>query len=103
MTTAAHVIGALLRFLFAVVRLVVTLAVHEQMPALVVFVILAALVLFCRMARPGTARAGAGSGRSASACGCGSAPVRASRRCPSYGCGGAGWPRCRTAPGPARG
>ena len=32
MTTAAHIIGALLRFLFAVVRLVVTLAVHEQMP-----------------------------------------------------------------------
>ena len=38
MTTAAHIIGALLRFLFAVVRLVVTLAVREQMAALVIFV-----------------------------------------------------------------
>jgi hypothetical protein len=50
MTTAAHVIGALLRFLFAVVRLVVTLAVHEQMAAFVVLVILVGLVLFWRVA-----------------------------------------------------
>jgi type IV secretion system protein VirD4 len=50
MSTAAHVIGALLRFLFAIVRWVVTLAVHEQMLALVVFVLLAALLLFRRVA-----------------------------------------------------
>ena len=50
MTTAAHIIGALLRFLFAVIRLVVTLAVREQMAAFVILVILAALVLFWRVA-----------------------------------------------------
>ena len=50
MSTAAHVIGALLRFLFAVVRWVVTLAVHERMLAFVVFVILVVLVLFRRVA-----------------------------------------------------
>ena len=50
MTTAAHIIGALLRFLFAVVRLVVTLAVREQMAAFVIFVMLVVLVLFSRMA-----------------------------------------------------
>ena len=50
MSTAAHVIGALLRFLFAVVRLVVTLAVREQMAAFVIFVMLVVLVLFWRVA-----------------------------------------------------
>jgi type IV secretion system protein VirD4 len=49
MTTVAHVIGALLGFLFDVVRLVVTLAMHEQMAAFVVLVILAAVVLFWRV------------------------------------------------------
>ena len=59
MITAAHIIGALLRFLFAVVRGVVILAVHEQMAAFVVLVILAVLVLFWRVTltrqRPGLA------------------------------------------------
>ena len=50
MTAARHVVGALLRFLFAVVRLVVTLAVHEQMAAFVIFVMLVVLVLFWRVA-----------------------------------------------------
>ena len=50
MSTAAHIAGALLRFLFAVVRLVVTLAVRDQMAAFVVLVILAGLVLFWRVA-----------------------------------------------------
>jgi type IV secretion system protein VirD4 len=50
MTTAARIIGALLRLLFAVVRLVLTLAVHEQMLAFAVLVILAVLVLFWRVA-----------------------------------------------------
>ena len=49
MTTAVHIIAVLLRFLIAVVRLVVTLAVHEQLLALVVFVLLAAVVLFRRV------------------------------------------------------
>ncbi|HEY1320202.1 MAG TPA: type IV secretion system DNA-binding domain-containing protein, partial [Streptosporangiaceae bacterium] len=49
MSTAAHVIGAVLRFLFGVVRLVVTLAVREQMAAFVIFVILVALVLFWKI------------------------------------------------------
>jgi type IV secretory pathway TraG/TraD family ATPase VirD4 len=50
MTTAAHIIGALLRFLFGVVRLVVTLAMREQLAAFVVLVILVVLVLFWRVA-----------------------------------------------------
>jgi type IV secretion system protein VirD4 len=50
MSTAAHVIGALLCFLIAAIRLVATLAVHEQMSAFVVFVILVALVLFFKFA-----------------------------------------------------
>ena len=50
MTAAAHIIGALLRFLFALVRLVVTLAVHEQMLAFAVVVILIVLTLFWKVA-----------------------------------------------------
>jgi type IV secretion system protein VirD4 len=50
MTTAAHIIGAVLRFAFAVVRLVVTVAVHEQMLAFVVLVMLVVLALFWRVA-----------------------------------------------------
>jgi hypothetical protein len=49
-STAAHVIGALLRFLVDVVRLVITLVVREQMAAFVILVILAGLVLFWRVA-----------------------------------------------------
>ena len=49
MNTAAHIIGALLRFLFAIVRGVVTLAVREQMAAFIVLVILVVLVLFWRV------------------------------------------------------
>jgi hypothetical protein len=50
MSTATHIIGALLRFLIDVIRTLVTLAVHEQMAAFVVLVILVALVLFWRVA-----------------------------------------------------
>jgi len=50
MSTAAHVIDALLGFLFAVVRFVVMLADREQMAAFVVLVVLTALVLFWRVA-----------------------------------------------------
>ena len=49
MTTAGHIVGAVLRFLFAVVRLVVTLAVREQMAAFVIFVVLIVLILFWRI------------------------------------------------------
>ena len=56
MTTAAHVIGALLRFLFAVIRFVVVLANRERMTAFVIFVLAVVLVLFFKLAltRSGT-------------------------------------------------
>ena len=50
MSTAGHVAGAVLGFLFAVIRFVITLANHERMAAFVVFVITAALVLFFKFA-----------------------------------------------------
>jgi type IV secretion system protein VirD4 len=49
MTTAAHIIGALLRFLFAVIRFVVLLANRERMAALVIIVLAVILVLFFRL------------------------------------------------------
>src|SRR5881398_2695117 len=56
MTTAAHVIGALLRFLFAVIRFVVVLANRERMTTFVIFVLAVVLVLFFKLAltRSGT-------------------------------------------------
>jgi hypothetical protein len=48
MSTTGHIISALLRLLFAVVRLVVTLAIHHQLAALVAFAALAAAVVFYR-------------------------------------------------------
>jgi type IV secretion system protein VirD4 len=50
MSTAAHVIGAVLRFLFAAIRFVAMLAVHERMAALVIFVLAVAVVLFFKFA-----------------------------------------------------
>jgi type IV secretion system protein VirD4 len=50
MTVIAHVIGALLRLLLAVLGWVVRLAAHERMFALVVFLLLAALILFWKRA-----------------------------------------------------
>jgi hypothetical protein len=46
MTTATHIVGALLRFLFTVVRDLAMLAGRERMAALVVFVLAAVLILF---------------------------------------------------------
>src|ERR1700761_7126702 len=48
MSTAAHIIGAVLRLLIDVIRLVVTLAVRAPMAAFVFLVIAAAVVLFWR-------------------------------------------------------
>ncbi len=45
MSTAGHVAGAVLRFLFAVVRFAVMLAGHERMAAFVIFVIVVLLIL----------------------------------------------------------
>ena len=49
MNTAAHVIGALLRLLFAVIRFVVVLANRERMAAFVIFVLAVVLVLFFKL------------------------------------------------------
>ena len=50
MRTAGHIAGAVLRFLFAVIRLVVILANRERMAAFVIFVALIVLILFWRVA-----------------------------------------------------
>lgn len=50
MTAVADVIGGLLHLLFAILGLVVSLAVHEQMLALVVLLLLASAVLFWKVA-----------------------------------------------------
>ena len=45
MSTAGHIVGAVLRFLVAVIRFVVMLAGRERMAAFVVFVLVVVLVL----------------------------------------------------------
>src|SRR2546430_7168271 len=57
MSTAGHIVGAVLRFLVAVIRFVVMLAGRERMAAFVVFVLVVVLVLFFKLA---VARAGTG-------------------------------------------
>src|SRR5207302_10874809 len=56
MSTAGHVVGAVLRFLFAVIRFVAVLAARERMAAFVIFVTAVVLVLFFKLAltRAGT-------------------------------------------------
>src|SRR5437588_282180 len=49
MSTAGHVVGAVLRFLFAVIRFVVVLAARERMAAFVIFVTAVVLVLFFKL------------------------------------------------------
>ena len=48
MTTAAHIIGALLRFLFAVIGALAQFAIHHRLTALAALVAIAAAVLFYR-------------------------------------------------------
>jgi type IV secretion system protein VirD4 len=50
MSTAGHIVGVVLRFLFAVIRFVVLLADRERMAAFVIFVVAAVLVLFFKLA-----------------------------------------------------
>jgi type IV secretion system protein VirD4 len=50
MSTAGHVAGVVLRFLFAVIRFVIVLANRERMAAFVIFVLIVVLVLFFRLA-----------------------------------------------------
>src|SRR5712672_3551953 len=50
MTTAAHIVGGVLRFLFAVIRFVAVLANRERMAAFVIFVLIVVLVLFSKLA-----------------------------------------------------
>src|SRR6266576_5800138 len=56
MSTAGHVVGAVFRFLFAVIRFVAELANRERMAAFVIFVTIVVLVLFFKLAltRAGT-------------------------------------------------
>ncbi len=50
MSTAGHIIGGVLRFLFAVICFAVVLANRERMAAFVVFVMVVVLVLFSKLA-----------------------------------------------------